>query len=136
MNHSLPAPVSNPDSAPYWEGVKEKKLLIRKCNSCNKLHFMPRYICPSCWSDSLEWLSAKGTGTVYSFTIIRRAPIASFSPLVPYVVALIELDEGVRMLSNIVGPNALSVSIGAKVKVTFEERAEGTVVPQFELASI
>ncbi|PLC53980.1 hypothetical protein CR155_11175 [Pollutimonas nitritireducens] len=126
--------ISNADSAPYWDGAKRRQLLIRRCKDCNTLHFMPRYICPTCWSDSLEWVEASGAGSVYSYTIIRRAPLPAFVSLVPYVVALIELEEGVRMLTNIVGDNALSVRIGDEVRVTFEERGDETVVPQFQLA--
>lgn len=99
------------------------------------MHFMPRHLCPACWSDSLEWVEAKGTGTVHSFTIVRRAPAAAFARRVPYVVALIDLDEGPRMLANIVGDDALSVGIGDAVSVVFEERPEGSMVPQFARVS-
>ena len=133
MNSSLPVPVSNADSAPYWEGAKNGRLLVRHCKACDTFHFMPRHLCPNCWSDSLDWTESTGLGTVYSYTVIRRAPLAVFAPLVPYVVALIELEEGVRMMANIMGEHALSVQIGDKVKVMFEKRGEDAVVPQFEL---
>ena len=94
----LPQPVVNADSLPYWNAAREGRLVIRKCRSCNTLHFMPRHLCPSCWSDDLEWIDSKGTGSVHSFTVVRRAPMAAFAPRAPYVVALIDLDEGPRMV--------------------------------------
>jgi len=131
MESSLPLPVANADSLPYWNAARERRLLIRKCGACEQLHFMPRHLCPVCWSDQLEWVEAKGTGTVHSFTVIRRAPMAAFAPRVPYVVALIDLDEGPRMIANVLGEHALSVRIGDRVKVTFEDRGDGAMIPQF-----
>ena len=132
MESSLPLPVANADSLPYWNAARERRLLIRKCNACGTLHFMPRHLCPACWSDQLEWVEAKGTGSVHSFTIIRRAPMAAFAPRAPYVLALIDLDEGPRMMANVLGEDALSVRIGDRVKVTFEDRGEGAMIPQFQ----
>ncbi|HIE4194953.1 MULTISPECIES: Zn-ribbon domain-containing OB-fold protein [Burkholderia] len=127
----LPIPVANADSQPYWDAARERRLLIRKCKACGTTHFMPRYLCPSCWSDQIEWVESSGAGHVHSFTIIWRAPLASFGAHAPYVVALIDLDEGPRMLTNIVGDEALSVRIGDRVGVTFEDRGGGAMLPQF-----
>jgi uncharacterized OB-fold protein len=132
MESSLPQPVANADSLPYWNAAREQRLLIRKCVDCGEMHFMPRHLCPACWSDHLEWLDAKGTGSVHSFTIIRRAPVATFASNAPYVVALIDLDEGPRMITNLLGQDALSVKIGDRVEVTFEDRGEGAMLPQFK----
>lgn len=129
---ALPRPVSNADSQAYWQGAREHRLLIRKCTDCNQLHFLPRYLCPHCWSDQLEWVQASGGGTVHSFTVIRRASDPAFAPLVPYAVALVDLDEGPRMFTNILGPDALSVAIGDRVEAVFEDRGDGAMVPQFK----
>lgn len=131
MDAKLPLPVPNADSAPYWAAARERRLLLRKCNACGALHFMPRHLCPICWSDSLEWIESGGKGTVHSFTVIRRAPLPAFAPHAPYVVALIDLDEGPRMMANLLGEDALSVKIGDRVEVTFEDRGEGAMIPQF-----
>jgi uncharacterized OB-fold protein len=131
MEASLPAPVANADSLPYWNAARERRLLIRRCKDCAQLHFMPRHLCPACWSDRLEWVDAKGTGTVHSYTIVRRAPLPAFAPRVPYVVALIELDEGPRMMANVLGAEALGIRIGSRVTVTFEDRGGGAALPQF-----
>jgi uncharacterized OB-fold protein len=128
---TLPLPVANADSKPYWDAARERRLVIRKCKACGELHFMPRHLCPVCWSEQLEWVDASGTGTVHSFTVIRRASDPAFAPLVPYTVALIDLDEGPRMMANIVGANALAVKIGDRVQVAFEDRGGGAMLPQF-----
>lgn len=132
MEKQLPLPVANADSANYWQSAKEGKLVLRRCKSCDEVHFMPRYLCPVCWSTDLEWIEAAGKGTVHSFTIIRRASSPAFAGLTPYVVALIDLAEGPRMMSNIVGEGALEVTIGANVSLEFEDR-EGFKLPQFSL---
>jgi uncharacterized OB-fold protein len=131
MNNGLPSPISNPDSRAYWEGARQDRLMIRKCKACGATHFLPRYLCPACWSIELEWIQASGRGKVHSFTIIRRAPLPAFAGKVPYVVALIDLDEGPRMMANILGDDALQTRIGDPVEVRFEERGEGAKVPQF-----
>ena len=135
MESTLPLPVPNADSLPYWNAARERKLLIRKCNACGALHFMPRHLCPVCWSDQLEWVQSKGEGSVHSCTVIRRAPVANFASLGPYVLALIDLDEGPRMVTNIVGPDALTAKIGDRVQVTFEDRGGGAMLPQFQRAA-
>jgi uncharacterized OB-fold protein len=127
----LPGPVVNADSATYWAGVAKGILMIRRCRSCELLHFMPRHLCPHCWSDNLEWIESSGCGHVHSFTIVRRAPIAVFNSQVPYVLALIDLAEGPRMMANIRGPDASNLRIGDAVRVIFEDRAFGTKLPQF-----
>lgn len=132
MQAALPKPVANADSQTYWNAAREGRLVIRKCNTCGQLHFMPRYLCPACWSDNLDWIDAAGTGRVHSFSVIRRASDPAFASRVPYVVALIELDEGPRMMANILGDDALDVAIGDPVKLTFEDRGDGSQLPQFE----
>lgn len=92
---------------------------------------MPRAQCPNCWSDRLEWVDSRGMGTIYSLSVVRRAPTPDFGAVVPYVIAMIDLDEGPRMFANIVGDAALEASIGERVEVVFETREDGRVLPQF-----
>lgn len=134
MTPLLPPPTSNADSQTYWQAAAEDRLLLRRCADCGEIHFMPRLLCPSCWSDKLEWFDAAGRGTVYSFSIIRRASDPAFAHLCPYVVALIDLAEGPRMMANIIGQTALSVRIDDPVEVVFQPREGGTKVPQFRLS--
>ena len=125
---------ANGDSLPYWNAARERRFVIRVCKACGQPHFMPRHLCPHCWSDQLEWVESEGGGTVYSFSIVHRAPTPTFAERVPYVIAMIDLDIGPRMFANVVGANALDVSIGDRVKLTFEDRGNGAVLPQFERA--
>lgn len=131
MEPQLPQPIANADSLPYWNAARERKLVIRKCKACGQLHFMPRHLCPFCWSDQLEWVEAKGGGSVHSFSVVHRASDPAFASKVPYVIALIELDEGPRMMANVLGNDALSVAIGDRVSLTFEDRGDGALLPQF-----
>ena len=127
---ALPVPPMNGDSRPYWEAAREGRLVIRQCRACSQVHFMPRHVCPHCWSDALDWIDASGHGVVHSYSIVRRAPLAEFAAEVPYVVALIDLDEGPRMMANIVGEGRLEVRIGEAVTVLFEPRGD-VALPQF-----
>lgn len=120
--HSLPAPGGSPDAAAYWAGARAGQLLLRRCRDCGHWHFLPRVLCPHCWSEALDWVPASGAGWIHSFSIVRRAPLPAFAPLTPYVVALIDLAEGPRMLANIVGSGALDCAIGEAVHVCFEAR--------------
>jgi uncharacterized OB-fold protein len=133
MSNELPAPIVNADSAPYWEGARADKLLLQQCGDCGTVRFFPRYLCTECGSDHTDWTEASGRGTVHSFTIVHRAAFPEFQVQTPYVVALIDLEEGPRMMTNIVGDDALNVAIGDAVTVEFEERGnEGAKVPQFK----
>ena len=127
----LPVPEPNADSRPYWNAAREGRLLIRECRSCGTRHFMPRSACPHCWSDQLDWLESAGVGTVQSFSVVHRAPTPDFGAHTPYVIALVDLDEGPRMFANLLGADAQSVAIGDRVHVVFEERGDGLKLPQF-----
>jgi len=126
-------PAVNADSAPYWQAAREGKLVLQQCAACGSKRFLPRHLCPTCWSDQTQWVEASGRGTIHAVTTVRRAPSQAFREKVPYVVALVDLEEGPRMLTNIVGPNAEQAHIGQLVDVTFEVRDNGAV-PQFRIA--
>lgn len=129
-----PLPVIDADTKPFWDAVGEGKLKIKSCGECGKAHFYPRALCPHCHSDRLDWIEAKGTGEIYTFTIARRGAGKAFEADAPYVVALIQLDEGPRMMSNVVTDDVESVRIGQRVRVVFAEAGEGVVLPKFALA--
>jgi uncharacterized protein len=132
VTEQLPEPIVNADSAPYWQGARDGKLLLQRCGDCGKPRFFPRYLCPECGSERTEWTEASGRGTVHSFTIVHRAAFPEFQARAPYAIALIDLAEGPRMMTNIVGDDALDVEIGDAVQVTFEDRGtNGAKVPQF-----
>ena len=118
-------PAMNPGDEPYFQAAAEGKLLLKKCNECGEVHHYPRALCPFCWSQKVEWVQAKGTGEIYTYSITRRG-----GP-VPYCIAYVTLDEGPRMLTNIVDCDLDSIKIGQRVKVTFKKTEGGASVPCF-----
>ncbi len=126
-----PLPVINEETKPYWDGAKNEKLMVQQCPNCEKYIFYPRALCPHCFSDNLEWKQVSGKGEVYSFTVCHRAGPA-FQAQVPFVVALIDLAEGPRMLSNIQTTDVDSVRIGQRVEVVFEKVSDKITLPKFK----
>jgi len=133
MSTEKPLPVIDHDSAPYWEAAHEGRLDIPLCGDCGKHHFYPRAICPHCHSDDLKFDTVSGRGEVHTFTIARRPAGPAFADDVPYVVALIELEEGPRMMSRIQTDDPESVRIGAKVEVTFVKATDEITFPYFRM---
>jgi uncharacterized OB-fold protein len=137
--------VPDGDTRPYWEGVARRELRIQRCTACGRHVFYPRALCPHCHSDRLEWVAASGDGTIYSYTVVHQA-FGPFSGEVPFVVGLVELAEGVRMLARIVAADGgipSVVAIGDPVRVTFVQVAPGglggegeepLILPYFQLA--
>lgn len=123
----IPAPTPLEDSRDFWEGAARGELMLKHCEACGRAHHYPRARCPHCFSDRTMWRQASGRGTVYSWTIMRRAPQ-------PYTLAYVELDEGPRMLTNLVGFDPDAIEIGAAVEVVFEPTEGGPPVPMFRPA--
>ncbi len=126
-----PVPSPDLDSQPYWDATREHRLVLQRCASCSQFWFYPRARCPHCWSPDFTWEEVSGLGTVYSFTVIRRAPTPAFTPAVPYVVALIDLDEGPRVMSNVLGLDVADVRIDLRVRVAWEDIGDGLALPVF-----
>ena len=124
--------IENGDSKPYWEGARQGRLLLQHCKNCGHVQFPPRHLCAKCWNYGLAWVESSGRGTIESFTIVHRAPTPEFRDKVPYVVAAILLKEGPRMVTNLVGPDALQVAIKDDVEVRFFPDASGRVLPQLQ----
>ena len=127
------APIPDAESEAFWSGTLEDKLLVQECSVCGHRQLYGRSLCTNCHAAVLNWIEATGRGTIYSRTIIRQNPSRSFKHLIPFVVALIDLDEGPRMMSNVVGTPAEEVKIGDRVRVTFEPVSDATALPLFEL---
>ena len=125
-------PPVNAETAPYWEGCREGELRLQRCAACAGLQFYPRLLCSHCGARELTWAVASGNGRVRSFTIVRRAVSAAYEQDVPYVVALIELQEGPTMMSNVVGCDPEAVEIGMPVRVTFERWTDEISMPLFQ----
>lgn len=124
-------PRPRPETAAWWEGCRHHELLIQSCTKCGHQQFYPRIICTACMSESLEWTRSAGRGRVLTFTICRRAVSEAYAGDVPYVIALIQLEEGPTMMSNIVECDPDSVATGMLVEVVFEKWSEEITIPQF-----
>ena len=122
---SKPVPVPTPESQPYWDGAAEGELRIQRCLDCAKPYFYPRPICPSCGSANVEWFAASGDATLYSYVISHR-PAPGFEDDAPYAIAVVELAEGPRMMTSLVGvpatPEALPLDM--PLRVAFEQRGD------------
>lgn len=126
-----PAPIPDAETEPYWQAANEGRLTVQRCTVCGKSQLYPRWRCLRC-RGQVEWVDASGGGTVYSFTVIRQNFSRSFRHLIPYVVALVDLDEGPRLMTNLVGVEPDDVEIGMRVRVRFEQVSDGASVPLFE----
>jgi uncharacterized OB-fold protein len=127
------APIPDAESEPFWSGTLDGKLLVQECSMCGQRQLYGRSLCTNCHSAALNWIETSGRGTIYSRTIIRQNPSRSFKHMIPFVVALIDLDEGPRMMSNVIGTPAEEVNIGDRVRVTFETVSDAAALPLFEL---
>lgn len=129
---SRPRPRPSRWGAPFWEAAHRRELVLQRCRGCERHVFYPRLNCPHCGSLDLEWVRGSGEGTVYSFTIARRLTHRAFADQVPYVVAIVELAEGPRLTTNIVGCDPDDVRCGMPVRVQFEDvDDEGSTVVLF-----
>lgn len=114
---------------PYFDGLEQKKLLVPYCKSCGKPHFYPRHACPHCWGEDYEWKSAHGSAKIVTHTRVLANPPSHFEALLPFEIAIVELAEGVSMLTNIV--DSSNVAVGDSVRLLFIER-DGNMLPVFK----
>ena len=120
----IPAPPSSPDTTEFWDAAARGTLLIKRCRACGESHYYPRPLCPFCFSDATEWRRTAGLGTIYSYSVMRRAEV-------PYTIAYVTLDEGVTMMTNLVDCDVDALRIGQRVKVVFSPTDGGPPVPTF-----
>lgn len=116
---SRPTPHPSPVSRQFWEACARHELVLQRCAGCSTAVFYPRSVCPACGSSRLEWGPASGSGTLYSYTVARRATHRRLRA--PYVIAIVELDEGPRMTSTVVGTDLDDLAIGSRLQVDFED---------------
>ena len=114
-----PLPLTDAESQPYWDATRDGRLLIKRCADCGKAHHYPRELCPWCHSDRVSWAEASGAATVYTYTVARRPAGPAFKADTPYVVALVELAEGPRMMTHLVGMSPDALRIGLPVRLQF-----------------
>lgn len=120
------------ETEPYWQGCRNHELLIQQCLNCHNIQFYPRIMCTQCTSREVGWIKATGQGEVLSYTIVHRAISKAYQSEAPYVVALIKLEEGPTMMSNIIGCDLNAIEIGMKVQVVFEDWSASMTIPQFK----
>lgn len=132
MTTSLPtmAPPVNPDSQRFWDATAEDKLLLPRCDACSTVIWYPREFCPACGSLDVSWFEASGRGSVYSFSIVRKGE-NMYAGAAPYVLAYVELEEGPRIMTNIVDCEVEAVAIGQAVSVVFHDAGKGQKLPRF-----
>ena len=130
--HPQLLPVPDSVSAPYWEGCRRRELLIQRCAACGSFRFPPAPLCPHCRSRETQWVRASGRGKVYSWiVVVHPVPREIWADKVPYVVALVELKEGVRLPTNIVECDPASVEADMPVEVVFEDVAPSVTLAKF-----
>ena len=129
MRFDLPSP--DPETQPFWDACRQGRFLVRHCNACGRDYFYPRPFCPTCWSDDVDWKQASGRGTLYTYSVVHVNDLPPFSERVPYVAAIVELDEGPRVMTNIEGTPFDQLRIGATVEVDWKPISEDVTIPVF-----
>jgi hypothetical protein len=133
MDYAKPLPVPDEDSAPFWQACRAGELRMQHCNNCGAYRYPPANLCPDCGSGDTGWEKLSGRGRVFSWiTITHPIPRAVYEQDVPYLVGLIDLEEGARMASNIIGCAPEDVSAGMEVDVVFEKVSEEVTLPKFK----
>ena len=125
-----PLPLPDNVSAPYWAAAREGRLLVQECPQCGNRQWYPRALCTRCAAEP-EWLECTGRGVVYTYCVIRQMGTAGFRDEVPYVVAMVELDEGPRVMGNVIGVDIAEVHIGLAVEAAFIAVADDIGIPQW-----
>jgi uncharacterized OB-fold protein len=125
-----PPPAVNPETRPFWEATAEGRLLLRRCLDCRSVIWYPRTMCPQCASLRTEWFEAAGRGRIYSYTVNHRGE-GAYQGSAPFVLAYVELAEGPRMMTNIVGVDPAELAVGLPVEVVFHDTGDGVALPRF-----
>ncbi|MEU8521533.1 Zn-ribbon domain-containing OB-fold protein [Streptomyces sp. NBC_01216] len=115
---------------PYWDAAAEGRLLLRRCAGCGRAHHYPRESCPHCWSEDVAWEPASGLATLYTWSVVHRNDLPPFGERVPYVAAIVDLAEGPRMTTEVVGVAEDDLRIGMDLELTVRT-VEGTAIPLF-----
>jgi len=132
LGGELYTPTRSPEAQPFWKGCREGVLRLPRCNACGRFHFYPRRFCPFCDATEIAWVEASGKGSIYTYAIVRQPIEAAYAAMVPYCIAVVELAEGVRMLTRIIGAID-EIACGKAVRVTFETLSPALTIPVFGL---
>ena len=129
-----PLPQPSAESAPYWEATKKHRLVLQHCRDCGQFWFPPSARCRHCFSGDFFWDEVSGKGRIFSFVVYYRLYHPGFDGELPYVVAIVELEEGPRLLTNVVGTDWQNIRCDSPVRVIFEDDPRGAAIPKFEPA--
>jgi len=129
MRFDLPTP--DGDSQAFWDAANDGRLLIKRCRACGRAHYYPRPFCPHCWSVDVEWEQASGRATLYTYSVVYENDLPPFSGRVPYVAAIVDLDEGPRAMTNVVDCEPEDLAVGMALEVTFAAISDELTVPVF-----
>jgi uncharacterized OB-fold protein len=124
-------PTIEPETQPFWDAARAGRFLIRRCRACGVAHHYPRPFCPECWSEDLVWEEVSGRGTLYTYSTVFVNDLPPFDARVPYVAAVVDLDEGPRVLTNIVACDPADLRVGMPVEVVFEALTPDITVARF-----
>jgi uncharacterized OB-fold protein len=135
----MPVPAVNAETNGWWEAASQHRLVVQRCTDCGQTRHPPGPVCPRCRSTEAQWSELPGTGTVFTFTVVRQAFIPSLADRIPYVVAALELDgadgaDGARIVSNLIGIDPADVRIGLRVEVVWEDMGPELAIPRFRPA--
>lgn len=131
MSYAKPVPKINADNRPFWEGCRQHELRFQQCRECGQVRWPPSDLCPQCHSTTTDWLISRGIGRVYTFAVYHTAFHPGFKADLPYTVAMVELDEGPRLMTNIVDCLTDRVRCDMRVEVTWEDVDERITLPKF-----
>jgi uncharacterized OB-fold protein len=128
-------PTPDLETRPFWDGCRDGVFLVRHCNACGEDHFYPRPFCPKCWSDDVAWKQASGRATLYTYSIVHQNDLPPFNERVPYVAAVVELEEGPRVMTNIEGVPHEDLWVGMPVVVDFKPLTDEITIAIFRAAT-
>jgi uncharacterized OB-fold protein len=134
--YNKPIPVPSAESQAYWDGLRDRKLLMPRCDACGKYWFPPSLLCPHCNATNWTWASTSGRGRIFSYVVYHRVYHPGFADEVPYAVAVIELDEGPRMVSNVIGIAPDKLACDLRVQVVYQPITDTITLPKFKPAAV
>lgn len=133
-NYKKPVPLPDEASKPFFDGARQHMLMLQKCSACGAVMWPVKPRCDNCWSADIKWVQASGKGTLYSFTLVHQLLHPGFADEIPYNLAEVDLEEGLRIMTNVVGCSNAALQIGMPLEVTFEDITDEVTLPKFKPA--
>lgn len=124
-------PMIEDDTREFWDATRDGRLLLRHCRSCDAVHYYPRNFCPACWSDDVDWVEASGLGSLYTWSTVFQNDLPPFNEQLPYVAAIVELDEGPRMMTRLVEVDGVEITMGMRLRARFEPLDDDVTIVVF-----